>query len=215
MRKTPATTIAGAITLVALGAMTTFALRPVAKPAPAALPVEVRTQVVRRTVWIVKHEKPTQPHRSRTPAAAAPPHPGTTAGTTAGTTPAATTAGTAAIASAPRTTASRARTTAAGAPVPAATGVSSARPSTTAGSTVAPVTTHSSRSNAATSTGDRRHAGHPQAGDHNPGGPKPVSTKTSGAKSTSGSGSAAGTPAAKPVKTRTQPRRSRGRWQRP
>jgi hypothetical protein len=32
-----------------------------------------------------------------------------------------------------------------------------------------------------------------------------VSTKTSGAKSTSGSGSAAGTPAAKPVKTRTSP----------
>ncbi len=147
MRKTPATTIAGAITLVALGALTTFALRPVAKPAPAALPVEVRTQVVRRTVWIVKHEKPTQPHRSRTPAAGAPPHPGTTAGSTT----AAATTGTAAIASAPRTTASRARTTAIAAP--AATGVSTARPSTSAGSSVAPVTTHSSRSTAATSTG--------------------------------------------------------------
>src|ERR1019366_5520426 len=131
MRKTPATTIAGAITLVALGALTTFALRPVAKPAPAALPVEVRTQVVRRTVWIVKHEKPTQPQRSRTPAAAAPPHPGTTVGTTTATTTAA--AGTAAV--------------------PAATGVSSARPSGTAGSTVAPVTSHSSRSTAAASTG--------------------------------------------------------------
>src|SRR5665213_3136689 len=132
MRKTPATTIAGAVTLVALGALTTFALRPVAKPAPAALPVEVRTQVVRRTVWIVRHEKPTQTHRSRTPAAAAPPHPGTTAGR-AGAATTAGAAGTAAIANAPRTTASRARTTAAAAP--AATGVSTARPSASAGST--------------------------------------------------------------------------------
>src|SRR5579871_6447952 len=73
MRKTPATTLAGAITLVALGALTSYALRPVQKPAPPAPAAEVRTQIVRRTIWIVKHEKPSRAQRPRVPAAGAPP----------------------------------------------------------------------------------------------------------------------------------------------
>src|SRR5579862_1238767 len=76
MRKTPATTLAGAVTLVALGALTSYALRPVESVRTPAPPVEVRTQVVRRTVWIVKHEKPAQPQHPRTPAAGAPPQHG-------------------------------------------------------------------------------------------------------------------------------------------
>jgi hypothetical protein len=57
MQKTAAVTTAGAVTLVGLDAFTTLALKPTVKPSRTP-PVEVRTQVVRRTVWMVTHEHP-------------------------------------------------------------------------------------------------------------------------------------------------------------
>ena len=171
MRKTPATTIAGAITLVALGALTSFALRPAANATPAAR-VDVRTQIVRRTVWIVTHEKPTAPHRSGTPAAGAPPHPGTSSPTTV-----AGTAGTTAVPNAPRTSASRARSTTA-APTSSVTTGSSAQPANSSTSAApAPVTTHTSGSTSAKSTGT---TGTTPAGKGGTTTGKPVTTRSSG-----------------------------------
>ena len=68
------TKLAAAATLVGLGGLAGWAVsQPAdqgkAAAAQAAAPVEVRTQVVRRTVHIVRHEKPT--HRRKSAAATA------------------------------------------------------------------------------------------------------------------------------------------------
>lgn len=54
------TKIATGTALTALGGLAGMAVRPehVATATPAAAPVEVRTQVIRRTVRVVRHERP-------------------------------------------------------------------------------------------------------------------------------------------------------------
>ena len=73
----PITRIAGGAALFALGGLGATALdlqpnRPVLQAARPA-PIEVRTQVIHRTVRIVRHEKPKRPRTVATPAAAPPP----------------------------------------------------------------------------------------------------------------------------------------------
>ncbi len=63
----------GALGAVAVGASTPATVTPAKAPTPP--PVEVRTVVVRRTVKVVRHEKPKKPVVQSTPAAAAPPAP--------------------------------------------------------------------------------------------------------------------------------------------
>jgi hypothetical protein len=88
MRRSPVT-IAAAITLVALGATSTLVLRPAAdNGSPATAPVEIRTQVIRRTVRVVRHEKPKQRPAVRGVIAAGPPTPGTALAATAAAPPA-------------------------------------------------------------------------------------------------------------------------------
>lgn len=72
------TRIAAGLTLVALGGFAGYAVNGSASNAPArssnaaaTQPVQIRTQTIRRTVRVVKHEKPKHP-----PAAAATPAPG-------------------------------------------------------------------------------------------------------------------------------------------
>lgn len=72
------TRIAAGLTLVALGGFAGYAVNGSASSAPASSnnaatsqPVQIRTQTIRRTVRVVKHEKPKHP-----PAAAATPAPG-------------------------------------------------------------------------------------------------------------------------------------------
>jgi uncharacterized membrane protein YgcG len=73
------THIAAGMTLGALGLLGAFAAGASTQPAvttakhPTPPPVEVRTVVVRRTVKVVRHEKPKQPVVHATPAAAPPP----------------------------------------------------------------------------------------------------------------------------------------------
>ncbi|HEY5144046.1 MAG TPA: hypothetical protein VII98_11140 [Solirubrobacteraceae bacterium] len=75
------TQIAAGGTLVALGVLGAFAagastqtnVQPAKAPTPP--PVEVRTVVVRRTVKVIRHEKPKKPVVHNTPAAAPPPAP--------------------------------------------------------------------------------------------------------------------------------------------
>jgi len=182
MRKTAATKIAGAVTLVALGALTMFALRPSERVAPLAPPVQTRTQVIHRTVWIVRHEKPALPHRSRSVAAAAPPRPGQGGGSLLANV---------AAGSAPRTSTSKAHSTSL-----AATATNAAAPSTSGSSAGQAVTTHTSRGTAKGST--------PSSGTPTTALPnsktttgKPVTTTASGSKKT-GSGSGTANGAAKP-----------------
>ncbi len=176
MRKSKATRFAGAVTLVALGALTTFALRPSQKAVPIAPQVQTRTEVIHRTVWIVKHDKPITPHRVRTPVAGAPPSPGT-GGRTLVANAAGSTANTAS--SAPRTATSRARaaapTTVQGSAAPASLAGSTSSGSTSNGS----VKTHTSRTTAATApanTGVGQPASTPAT--------RPVTTGTSGSRAT-------------------------------
>jgi len=63
----------GALGAVAVGASTPASVTPAKAPTPP--PVEVRTVVVRRTVKVVRHEKPKKPVVHATPAAAPPPAP--------------------------------------------------------------------------------------------------------------------------------------------
>src|SRR4051794_6715194 len=71
------TRLAAGLALVALGGFAGYALgagagdRPAATVAAQRQPLEVRTQTIRRTVRIVKHEKPPKPKRP--PAPVAPP----------------------------------------------------------------------------------------------------------------------------------------------
>ena len=75
------THIAAGGTVVALGLVGAFAAGASTQPkatsakSPTPPPVEVRTVVVRRTVKVVRHEKPRKPVVHATPAAAPPPPP--------------------------------------------------------------------------------------------------------------------------------------------
>ncbi len=75
------THIAAGGTVVALGLLGAFAAGASTQPKvtsakpPTPPPVEVRTVVVRRTVKVVRHEKPKKPVVHSTPAAAPPPAP--------------------------------------------------------------------------------------------------------------------------------------------
>ncbi len=72
------TRIAAALTALAAGGLATVALRPSSTSrttslASASQPaVEVRTQVIRRTIHVVRHEHPPRPMRPRTTAGAGP-----------------------------------------------------------------------------------------------------------------------------------------------
>lgn len=69
------TKIAAGTTLAALGGLAGMAVRPehAATADPAAAPVEVRTQVIRRTVRIVRHARPRHRAHRAAPAPVAPP----------------------------------------------------------------------------------------------------------------------------------------------
>jgi hypothetical protein len=171
MRKIP-TTIAAAITLVTLGALTAVALQPTQKTSQAAAPVEVRTEVIRRTVRIVRHEKPPHPRLPRTSSAAAPPTHGN--GRVAG------------FAGAPRTASSGAgRGTAGGGagalaraqPVSTRTsGAGRSTPGSSTHSTPAAGKPVSTRTSGASTNGASGSKG------SGAGSSKPISTKTSGGK---------------------------------
>jgi hypothetical protein len=68
------TKIAAGTTLAALGGLAGMAVRPehAATADPAAAPVEVRTQVIRRTVRIVRHERPRHRAHRTAPGVGAP-----------------------------------------------------------------------------------------------------------------------------------------------
>jgi hypothetical protein len=74
------TKVGAGVTLAALGGLAAYAVasgnEPTTTQAAQTQPVEVRTETIRRTVRVVKHEKPhrrRQSHRGPAPAAAPPP----------------------------------------------------------------------------------------------------------------------------------------------
>ena len=97
MRRVTNTRIAAAASTLVATSLAVIALRPATAPAAKATAVpqaaDVRTEIIRRTVYVVRHERlRKRPHGSNPPAAGAPPR-GAAAGTaapSAGATPAAT-----------------------------------------------------------------------------------------------------------------------------
>jgi hypothetical protein len=174
--------IAGALAAVLAAGLAGYSLRPVrtAATVPARQPTEIRTQVIRRTVHVVRHSRP--PHGP----ASSPP----------GTRPAAPYASSGARAVATRASAHR---TGGGAPsVPAGTAVVTTRTSASrsapagsvvggSGSAAAPVTTRTSAGHSvAGSTGGSRPVT-TRSSSHG-GGPGPVTTRNSGGGGERGDG---------------------------
>jgi len=186
MRKTHGR-ILGSLAAVLAAGLAGFSLRPSPHPVTTVAsrnPAEVRTQVIRKTIHIVRHQGAGQ-------AAGRHGRPGTAAGSTSGNVRSVRTG-------ASRSHPAGASGTAGSSAVTTRTSASGAASAGSAGSAVtspgAPVTTRTSASHGSSST--------PPAGGSGTAG-KPVTTRTSASHTSSGSSAAGSGAAGKPVTTRT------------